>query len=130
MWLINTLTTFQRELVLGAAFGLLVGFGLRIIWAQIEAGAKSPVTQRVLRELDEPATFVRLGIAFGMFMAAHMVLEAIAGRKSPLSSAEGLLIYLLFLGGAYTLVMGLRNALLRLARRVVEAEQGKATPTS
>lgn len=123
MWLFNVLAAFQRELIIGAAAGVLFGFVMRIAWASIASAPRDPIARRIMAELDDPATFVQSGIAFGLFTGAHMVLDAITTRRVPLSTEESLLVYLMFVGGAFALAKMIGAAAKRLARRLIDVEE-------
>lgn len=126
MWFFNLLATFQRELLMACAAGVLLGVAMQLAWSTFTSGMRDPVSKRLVEEMNDPATFVRMGMAFGLFLGGHLVVEAIAHRRAPLTSEEGLLIYLLFLFGAFSLAMGLRATMLRLTRRLIDAEKGKS----
>ena len=129
MWLFNMLSTYQSELLTGFAAGVALGFAMQLCWKTLASGMRDPVSRRLMSEMNDPGTFVQIGMAFGLFLAGHMVVDAISRKKAPLLGEEGLLIYLLFMLAAFSLAMGLRATMVRLTRRLMDAEaKGGAKP--
>ncbi len=122
MWLFNLLSTYQSELLTGFGAGAALGFAMQLCWKTLASGMRDPVSRRLMSEMNDPATFVQIGMAFGLFLAGHLVVDAIARKKAPLQAEEGLLIYLLFMLAAFSLAMGLRATMVRITRRLMDAE--------
>lgn len=128
MWLFNLLSTYQSELLTGFGAGVVLAIVLQFCWKTLASGMRDSVSRRLMSEMNDPGTFVQIGMAFGLFLAGHMVVDAISRRKAPLSGEEGVLIYLLFMLAAFSLGMGLRATMVRLTRRLMEAEEkGKSS---
>lgn len=123
MWIFQLLSTYQQELLLAVGIGICLGLAMQLLAPKLASVTRDPVARRLLDEMSTAGAFVRIGAAFGLFLGGHLVVEAIAQQKAPLTSKEGMLIYLLFLLGAFTLAMSFRTTLLKLTRRIIDAEQ-------